>query len=274
MESSQPTGSFKLRSAGHICRYYAENGAKAFISSSGGNAGIAVAHSGRNLGLPVTVVVPETTSARAKQLIEQEGARLIVHGKVWSEANDFALSLATDEIIYVHPFDHPLLWEGISTIVDEVISEGVKPDAVIVSVGGGSMLSGIAQGLEQHQLSSIPIYAVETHGTASLNASLKAGKLVRLDNVSGIATTLAANQVCNKAFEVASKLDVKSMLVSDTEALSACRKFLNDHRVLTEPACGVSLSVLYDKKIRFNPADNVLVIVCGGASVTLESITG
>ncbi|WP_139239661.1 pyridoxal-phosphate dependent enzyme, partial [Pantoea sp. Ae16] len=170
MESSQPTGSFKLRSAESICRHYAERGATAFISSSGGNAGIAVAHCGRKLGLPVTVVVPETTSDRAKQLIKQEGARVVVHGKVWSEANDYALSLATDDIICVHPFDHPLLWEGISTIVDEVISEGVTPDAVILSVGGGSMLSGIAQGLVKHQLGHIPVYAAETQGTASLRA--------------------------------------------------------------------------------------------------------
>ena len=172
MESSRPTGSFKLRSAWHACCHYASKGATAFVSSSGGNAGIAVAHSGRKLGLPVTVVVPETTSARARQLIEQEGARLIVHGKAWSEANDYALSLATDEIIYIHPFDNPLLWEGISTIVDEVISEGVKPDAVILSVGGGSMLSGIAQGLEKNQPGHIPVYAVETHGTASLTPRL------------------------------------------------------------------------------------------------------
>ncbi|WP_309140113.1 pyridoxal-phosphate dependent enzyme [Candidatus Pantoea bituminis] len=118
------------------------------------------------------------------------------------------------------------------------------------------------------------MYAVETHGTASLNASLNAGKLVRLDKVSGIATTLAASQVCENAFNVASRLDVKSMLVSDAEALHACRHFLDDHRVLTEPACGVSLSLLYENKIRFKPADNVLVIVCGGASVTLEGIAG
>jgi len=216
------------------------------------------------------VVVPETTSARVRQLIEQEGAWLILHGKVWSEANDYALSLATEDIIYVHPFNNPLLWGGISTIVDEVISEGVKPDAVILSVGGGSMLSGIALGLEKHQLGHIPVYAVETHGTASLNAN----KLMRLNKVSGIATTLAASQVCKNAFNVASRLDVRSMLVSDAEALHACRRFLDDHRVLTEPACGVSLSLLYDNKIRFTPADNVLVIVCGGASITLEEIAG
>ncbi|MCP1207962.1 pyridoxal-phosphate dependent enzyme [Pantoea sp. B550] len=272
MESAQPTGSFKLRSAGHICQYYAAQGAKAFVSSSGGNAGIAVAHSGRRLGLPVTVVVPETTPARARQLIEQEGARLIVHGSVWSEANAYALSLASQEHIYIHPFDNPLLWDGISTLVDEVIDEGLRPDAVILSVGGGSLLSGIAQGLEKHQLSHIPIYAVETEGTASLNAALEAGERVTLDRVSGIATTLAASQVCENAFNVARRADVRGKVVSDDEAVNACRRFLDDHRVLTEPACGVSLSMLYDGKIGFKSDDNVLVIVCGGASVTLESL--
>lgn len=272
MESAQPTGSFKLRSAGHICQYYAAQGAKAFVSSSGGNAGIAVAHSGRRLGLPVTVVVPETTPARARQLIEQEGARLIVHGSVWSEANAYALSLASQEHIYIHPFDNPLLWDGISTLVDEVIDEGLRPDAVILSVGGGSLLSGIAQGLEKHQLSHIPIYAVETEGTASLNAALEAGERVTLDRVSGIATTLAASQVCENAFNVARRADVRGKVVSDDEAVNACRRFLDDHRVLTEPACGVSLSMLYDGKIGFKSDDNVLVIVCGGASVTPESL--
>ncbi|MFE0583851.1 pyridoxal-phosphate dependent enzyme [Pantoea vagans] len=274
MESAQPTGSFKLRSAGHICQYYAAQGVKAFVSSSGGNAGIAVAHSGRRLGLPVTVVVPETTSARARQLIEQEGAKLIVHGNVWSEANAYALSLASHEHIYIHPFDNPLLWDGISTLVDEVISEGVRPDAVILSVGGGSLLSGIVQGLERHQLSHIPIYAVETEGTASLNAALEAGERVTLARVSGIATTLAASQVCENAFNVACRADVRGKVVTDEEAVNACRRFLDDHRVLTEPACGVSLSMLYDGKIGFEPDDNVLVIVCGGASVTLKSLQG
>lgn len=272
MESAQPTGSFKLRSSGHICRHYAEKGAKAFICSSGGNAGIAVAHSGRRMGLPVTVVVPETTSARARQLIEQEKAKLIVHGKIWSEANEYALSLASQEHIYIHPFDDPLLWDGISSLVDEVINDGLRPDAVILSVGGGSLLSGIVQGLEKHQLSHIPIYAVETEGTASLNAALKAGERISLDRVSGIATTLAASQVCENAFNVARRSDVRGMIVTDDEAVNACRRFLDDHRVLIEPACGVSLSMLYDRKIRFKPEDNVLVIVCGGASVTLESL--
>lgn len=131
-----------------------------------------------------------------------------------------------------------------------------------------------SQGLKKHQLGNIPLYAVETHGTASLHASLNAGKLVRLDKVSGISTTLAASQVCENVFNVARRLSVRSMLVSDQEALQTCQRFLDDHRMLTEPACGVSLSLLYDRKIRFSAANNVLVIVCGGGSVTLEGMAG
>lgn len=273
MESSQPSGSFKLRSAGHICKHYAEEGATGFVSSSGGNAGIAVALSGRKLGLPVTVVVPETTSLKARRLIQQEEATLVVQGSNWSEANDYALSLVSDGVRYIHPFDHPLLWQGISSIIDEVIAEGVTPDAVVLSVGGGSLLSGVALGLEKHQLSHVPVYAVETFGTASLNASMMAGKLVRLERVSGIATTLAASQVCENAFNVARQLNVNSVLVSDDDTLNACRAFADDHRVLTEPACGASLSVLYDGKVSFGEQENVLVIVCGGASVSLDMLS-
>lgn len=272
MESAQPSGSFKLRSVGHVCQHYAREGATGFVSSSGGNAGIAVAYSGRKLGLPVTVVVPETTGLRARQLIEQEGARLIVKGRNWSEANAYALSLVNETTRYVHPFDNPLLWQGIGPLIDEVIAEGVRPDAVVLSVGGGSLLSGIALGLEKHQLAGIPIYAVETTGTASLHASMYAGKRVRLEHVTGIATTLAANEVCENAFAVTTRHNVQSVVVSDEETLNACRAFLNDHRVLTEPACGASLSVLYDRKVPFGEHDNVLVIVCGGASVSLEML--
>ena len=274
MESSQPSGSFKLRSAGHACQYYASQGATGFVSSSGGNAGIAVAHSGRQLNLPVTVVVPETTSARAIALIKQEGAEVIVHGTQWSEANDLALTLATEKNVYIHPFDNPLLWQGISTIVDEVMEAGVKPDAVILSVGGGSLLSGIAAGLEKHHLKHVPIYAVETFGTASLHASMQAKRLVKLDKVSGIATTLAASQVCENAFNISRDFNVNSMLVSDDDCINACKSFLDDHRVLVEPACGAALSLLYSNKVSFHPTDNVLVIVCGGASVTTKTLLG
>lgn len=271
MESSQPTGSFKQRSIGNACQQYAKRGAKKFISSSGGNAGISAAYMGNKLSIPVTVVVPETTSSQAINLMQQENAEVIVHGKSWVEANDLALTYVNSEAVYIHPFDDQYLWEGVAHIIDEVISDGVRPDAVILSVGGGSLLSGISQGLIKNLL-NIPIYAVETEGTASLNASIRAGKHAKLDEVTGIATTLAAKQVCENAFKVSQAEQVISLTVSDKEALLACFNFLDDHRTLVEPACGATLSILYNKKLSFSPTDNVLVIVCGGATVTLEQL--
>ncbi|MGT2550479.1 pyridoxal-phosphate dependent enzyme [Acinetobacter geminorum] len=271
MESSQPTGSFKQRSIGNACQQYAKRGAKKFISSSGGNAGISAAYMGNKLSIPVTVVVPETTSSQAINLMQQENAEVIVHGKSWVEANDLALTYVNSEAVYIHPFDDQYLWEGVAHIIDEVISDGVRPDAVILSVGGGSLLSGISQGLIKNLL-NIPIYAVETEGTASLNTSIKTGQHAKLNEVTGIATTLAAKQVCENAFKVSQVEQVISLTVSDKEALAACFNFLDDHRTLVEPACGATLSTLYNKKLSFSPTDNILVIVCGGATVTLEQL--
>jgi L-serine/L-threonine ammonia-lyase len=271
MESSQPTGSFKQRSIGNACQQYAQRGAKKFISSSGGNAGISAAYMGNKLSIPVTVVVPETTSSQAINLMQQENAEVIVHGKSWVEANDLALTYVNSEAVYIHPFDDQYLWDGVAHIIDEVISDGVRPDAVILSVGGGSLLSGVSQGLIKNLL-NIPIYAVETEGTASLNTSIKTGQHAKLDEVTGIATTLAAKQVCENAFKVSQAEQVISLIVSDEEALAACFNFLDDHRTLVEPACGATLSTLYNKKLSFSPTDNILVIVCGGATVTLEQL--
>jgi len=272
MEALQPSASFKQRGISHACQKYFEQGAQRFISSSGGNAGLAVAYTGRQLGVPVTVVVPETTAQRARELIAQQGAEVIVHGASWTEANALAQSLLTQHDVFIHPFDHPLLWEGIIPMIDEVIADGVTPDAVVLSVGGGSLLSGVAAGLKKHGLAHIPIYAVETQGTASLHASIVAKQHVELDQVSGIATTLAAKKVCQNAFEVSQELEVRSLVVSDQDTVDACLKFVDDHRILVEPACGATLSILYDQAIQFKPADQVLVIVCGGAGITLETL--
>lgn len=272
MESSQPTGSFKQRSIGNACLKYVEQGAQKFISSSGGNAGISVAYMGNLLNIPVTIVVPKTTSQKAIDLMLQQGAEVIVHGDSWMEANELALSYVNEKAVYIHPFDDQYLWDGVAHIIDEVIAEGIHPGAVILSVGGGSLISGIHQGLTQNHL-DIPIYAVETHGTASLNKSMKQGKHIKLDEVTGVATTLAAKQVCKNAFMISQNHNVQGITVSDQAAVSACLKFLDDHRTLVEPACGATLSILYDQKINFMPQENVLVIVCGGASISAEQLS-
>ncbi|MBS0241091.1 MAG: pyridoxal-phosphate dependent enzyme [Proteobacteria bacterium] len=270
MEALQPSGSFKARGIGYACEHHAARGARRFMSSSGGNAGLAVAYAGRKLGIPVVVVVPEPTSERAKQLLAAEDAEVIVHGASWAEANQLALAMKADADAFVHPFDDPLLWQGHATMIDEVVADGVRPDAVVLSVGGGGLLAGVDEGLRRNGLGGIPIYAAETEGMASYSAALKAGGPVEMPTLRGIATTLGARRVCKRAFEVSRERPVRSVCVTDREAVDACLAFLDDHRVLVEPACGASLALLYGKKIAAEAHKNLLVIVCGGATATLN----
>jgi len=272
LECLQPPGSFKLRGIGAACEHYAQQGAKRFVSSSGGNAGLAVAYAGRHLGVPVTVVVPATTSERAQELLKQEGAEVIVHGASWQEANALAQSLLGDTDAFLHPFDDPLLWTGHATMIDEVAATGNKPDAVLLSIGGGGLLAGVMEGLARNGWGDVPVLAVETHGAASLHAAMQAGQPTALEAVTSIATSLGARQVCTKAFELSQGGKVHSLLVSDQEAVAACSRFLDDHRLLVEPACGAALAIAYGGASALAAYKKVLIIVCGGATATADKL--
>ncbi|MDK8464766.1 pyridoxal-phosphate dependent enzyme [Marinobacter sp. SS13-12] len=272
LEALQPPGSFKIRGIGHACETYLAQGARKFVSSSGGNAGLAVAYAGRRLGVPVTVVVPETTTERAKELLQLEQAEVIVHGASWQEANALAQSLVGASDAFLHPFDDPLLWQGHATLIDEVFRSGLKPDAVVLSVGGGGLLSGVMEGLHRNGWSDIPVFAVETTGAASFHAAVSAGHTVELERITSIATSLGAKRVCEKAFQWSKDHPIHSVVVSDQSALSACERFLADHRILVEPACGASLAMAYENAPDLESFSNILVVVCGGATSTIDQI--
>jgi len=272
LETLQPPGSFKIRGIGHACETRKAQGARRFVSSSGGNAGLAVAYAGRILGVPVTVVVPETTTQRAIQLLRGENAEVIVHGASWQEANEFATSLIGESDAFLHPFDDPLLWHGHATMIDEVVRSGMAFDAIVLSVGGGGLLAGVVEGLHRNGWDTIPVFAVETEGAASFHEAMKAGRPVELERISSIATSLGAKRVCDRAVQSAKEHPVQSIVVSDQSALSACERFLADHRTLVEPACGASLAAVYEQSPELDRFDSVLVVVCGGATATIDQI--
>ena len=272
LDALQLPGSFKIRGIGHACETYLAQGARRFISSSGGNAGLAVAYAGRLLRVPVTVVVPETATERAKELLFLENAEVIVHGVSWQEANDFARSLIGAADAFLHPFDDPLLWQGHATLVNEVFRSGLRPDAVVLSVGGGGLLSGVVEGLHRNGWSDIPVFAVETAGAASFHEASKAGHPVELEQITSIATSLGAKRVCEKAIQWSRDHPIHSVVVSDQSALSACEHFLTDHRILVEPACGASLAMAYENAPELERFGTVLVVVCGGATSTIDQI--
>lgn len=272
IEAVQPSGSFKLRGIGYACTHYVSCGAQELISSSGGNAGLAVAYSGRKLSVPVTVVVPQSTPDRAIELIKEEDAAVIVHGESWQEAHAFALGLAAEDRVCIHPFDDPLLWQGHATLIDEVAETGVRPDAVVLSVGGGGLLCGVVEGLQRNGMSDVPVLGVETEGAASWAGALAADALIELEQIATIATSLGAKKVAEQAFAYRLRHELASLVVSDLQALDACLRFADDHRVLVEPACGASLAAVYEGAEWLKNKQSILLIVCGGAGVTIEQL--
>lgn len=224
--------------------------------------------------MPVTVVVPESSTEHVRNLLEQEDAKVIVHGKVWAEANELAQSLVDSTTAFLHPFDDPLMWTGHATVIDEVIQSGVEFDGVVLSVGGGSLLSGVVEGLDRHGLANVPIVAVETEGADCLAQALAVGWNASIPAITSVATSLGANRVADHAFILAQNRSVRMVTVTDAEALEACELFLHDHRILVEPACGASLAVVYSEH-RQSALDGIsvpLIIVCGGATATIDKI--
>ena len=292
LENLQPSGSFKSRGIGNYQRTHLSAhpppSKSHFYCSSGGNAGLACVTSASLLRYPSTIVVPRSTSEYIIAKIRAAGASAVIqHGDSWKEADTHLREriLAEDpDGVYLPPFDAEMVWEGHSTLVTEVKHQMEQkragtPDAIVCSVGGGGLFAGIMMGLEREDWEGVQVLAMETDGAQSLNESVKAGKLVSLDRITSIAKTLGAKRVCEKAFEMSKKENVKSVVLSDAEAAMGCWRFADDERMLVEPACGVSLAVCYDGRLKdllpwLGQESKVVIVVCGGVGITLELLTG
>src|SRR6185437_3367512 len=153
------------------------------------------------------------------------------------------------------------------------VRANVRFDAVLLSVGGGGLLSGVVEGLRRNGRGEIPVVAMETQGADSLAQSVSAGARIELDAITSIATSLGAKKVCANAWQVTQSHDVRCHVVSDLEALEACENFLHDHRVLVEPACGATLAAIYSRNQSIIAGfEAPLAVVCGGATVAYEQI--
>lgn len=288
-ENEQPSGSFKLRGMSRMladsveeARKQNRNGIHAY-SSSGGNAGLAVAYASRHMGIPCTVVLPEISKPIFIELLNSFGAEVIVHGKHWGEADEYLREVLIKSLdpsiypVYCHPFDHPSVWEGHGTMIDEIVEQLLPQDlekvkGVVVSAGGGGLYNGVINGLKKNEL-SIPVLVLETDTTSSFNKAVEAGKLVTLDKIVTLAPTLGAPRVSQKAFDnyYAHKTFVD--VLGDIDAIKGTVQFYDKFGTSVEPACGVTVSLAFDhqellQKFTPLPEDIVILVVCGGLGVS------
>ncbi|XP_034261927.1 L-serine dehydratase/L-threonine deaminase-like [Pantherophis guttatus] len=283
LECAQPTASFKIRGIGNFCKTWVERGCKHLVTSSGGNAGLAVAYSARKLGIPATIYVPSCTPAFTIERLKEEGSSVYVEGEILADSTKAAKELVKNnpEWVYVPPFDDPLIWEGHMSLVREMKEQmASKPGAIALSVGGGGMLCGVIQGLREVGWEDVPVVALETKGAHSLNAALEAGKLVTLPQITSVATTLGVSIVAAETLKLAQEHPTFSVVVTDQEAVEAIEKFVDDEKILVEPACGAALAIVYSGRVQNLQAEgkltpqleSLVVIVCGGNNITLAQL--
>ncbi|XP_006901054.1 PREDICTED: L-serine dehydratase/L-threonine deaminase [Elephantulus edwardii] len=283
MDSAQPSGSFKIRGIGHLCKTRAEQGCAHFVCSSAGNAGMAAAYAARKLGIPATIIVPSTTPALTIERLKNEGAMVKVVGESLDEAVDLAKALVKSNSgwVYVPPFDDPLIWQGHTSIVKELKEQlSDKPGAIVLSVGGGGLLCGVVQGLQEVGWGDVPIITMETVGAHSFHAATTAGKLVSLPEITSVAKALGVKTVATQTLKLFREHPIFPEVISDQEAVAAIEKFVDDEKILVEPACGAALAAVYSRvvqklqgegKLRA-PLASLVVIVCGGSNISLAQL--
>lgn len=244
----------------------------------------------RTLGYPASVIVPHSTKPAMIAAIQAAGATSVEQvGATWAEADRHLRERVLPTLpgaVYVPPFDDARIWQGASSMVDEVRTQlggdddaEDPPDAIVCSVGGGGLFVGMMRGVENNYGAGagVRVLAVETRGAESLNASLRAGELVTLPGITSIATSLGAVRVAREAFELALRLDVTSVVLDDCEAAMGCWRLADDERILVEASCGVSIALCYDGRLKelipqLKPDSKVVVVVCGGSNISLEML--
>jgi len=267
LDALQPTGSFKIRGIGKLCQQYKDDGYTKFVSSSGGNAGIAVAYAGMMLNTPTKVFIPKSSNKLYINIIKSYGADINIIGNNWDEAHKAALDYAEqNKSGYVPPFDHPVLWQGHSTIMDECKASIEKPDVVVVAVGGGGLACGVLEGMHNNGWQDVPVITTETIGADCFYQANQANKIISLEHITSSATSLGAKTVCSKLFDWREKHKIITYRTTDDIAAKACYEFAKDKRILTELAAGSALSVVYEAADIINQYNNILVIVCGGVN--------
>jgi len=197
----------------------------------------------------------------------------------WNAADDLARRVVAEEpgAAYVPPYENPRLWTGHSTLIDELADDlEAPPSAVVASVGGGGLLCGVYEGLERVGWAKTTVLAAETEGASCFHQALKAGEPVRLPSIDSVATSLGALEISQAALDRAENQPTTSLTCTDKEAVDACLRFAQDHRILVEPACGAALAMAYSDRLRpaliADAADggDVVIEVCGGSGVTLD----
>jgi L-serine/L-threonine ammonia-lyase len=308
LETLQPSGSFKSRGLGNLVLKAFRNSPTPdklhFFAASGGNAGLGCVHAANFVGQPATVVVPTTTRPAMIEKLYAAGARdVLQHGANIQEASLYVHEVvmpqaraAGHEPFYVDPFDHPDIWHGHSSLVDELAQQldeqgdddaAPAPDWIICSCGGGGLFNGIMAGIARQPApawESTRVLAVETDGAHSLAHALARDERAALPAITSMATSLGCVRVSAQTWDLIRPAlrtgRARNVVLSDAEAALGCWKLAEDERIMVEAACGVNVALCYGGRLEAalgrppRPDETFVIVLCGGSNVSTETIEG
>jgi len=268
LELLQRTGSFKPRGAiNTLLTLSAAERATGVVGVSGGNHGVALADAAATLGVAATVVMPESAPQRSVAAARARGADVRLTPDM---AGAFAL---LDELVaagrtLVHPFDAPAVIAGQGTVGLELAADAPDVTDVLVSIGGGGLISGVAAALRA-RLPGVRVWGVETEGADAMSRALAAGAPVPTD-LTSIVSTLSAPYVSELTLAHVSALVEDVVVVPDADAVRGCLTFAEEAKIWTEPAAGCLLPAAHRVLDRVGPGARLGLVVCGGNTTAAD----
>ena len=269
-ENLQKTGSFKIRGAyNKITNLSDEEKKKGVIASSAGNHAQGVAYGAKESGIKAVIVMPKSTPLIKVESTKQYGAEVVLHGDVYDDAFKKAKELEEKEgYIFVHPFDDEDVIYGQGTIALEILEELPETDIILVPIGGGGLISGIACAAKILK-PEIKIIGVEPDGAASAYEAIKEDKVVELKEANTIADGTAVKKIGNTTFKYIKKYVDEIITVSDYELMEAFLLLVEKHKIIAENSGILSLAAL--KKLKEKNKKVVSVVSGGNIDVLMIS---
>jgi threonine dehydratase len=270
LENLQMTGSFKERGAANLLlQLDAAARRRGVVAASAGNHGLAVALHAARLGIPATIVMPthapliKVTSAR------RYGAEVVLDGENYDEAYERARALETErDAVFVHPFDDPRVVAGQGTLGLELLEQLDALDAVVVPVGGGGLIGGVALALKARR-PAIRVIGVQATAVPAMQRALQAGQRVRLPAGATIADGIAVRQVGTLSFALAARLVDEIVTVDEEELANAVLLLLEIEKTVVEGAGAAPLAALLNRPLGLANRRVVLILSGGNIDVTM-----
>lgn len=270
LENLQMTGSFKERGAANTLLTLSESErARGVVAASAGNHGLAVAFHGERLGIRAVIVMPESAPLIKVTSARYHGAEVVLAGANYDEAYARARTIEAERgLTFIHPFDDPRVITGQGTLGLELLEQCPDLDAVVVPVGGGGLIAGVALAVKARN-PKVQVIGVQAGEIAAMKASLEAGTRVTLPAAATIADGIAVREAGERTFQLVKTLVDALVTVDEEEIANAILLLLEIEKTVVEGAGATTLAALVNRKIALQGKTVVLVLSGGNIDVNV-----